>query len=105
MHYTARLRDLQYPRRRQRLRKRENHPTTSLRSNDINRYRQVLFLQRDGRIIRCLANCFLLAFPSPYLDNGLQLLGKTKSGTSLNGLTRLSPNPVGGPGALKYLFL
>jgi len=64
MHYTARLRDLEYPRRRQRLRKRENHPITPLSSNDINRYWQVLFLHRVGRIIRRLANCFLLAFPS-----------------------------------------
>jgi hypothetical protein len=46
-----------------------------------------------------LLSAFHLSSPEDYL------LGNTKSGTSLKGLTRLNPNSIGGLGALKYWFL
>jgi hypothetical protein len=44
IHQTPRLRYFQYPRRRQRLRKREDHAIAPLCGNDVNGHWQILFL-------------------------------------------------------------
>lgn len=62
LHQTSCRRHLQYSSCRQRPRKREDHPITPFRCNDIDRDRQALFFQGDGRIICRLAYCFVLEF-------------------------------------------